>query len=559
MLACDPRILPRKGLSGCASHLDNRRRIEEMEEDRTVFDATDEASGSPPEPVAESEVKDLHPAQFVNNAAIEGRIAEIADGFSGETTAEEVSAMFAAVAEAVANEERTYEEIVRTALDTATAEVMAADSRLAEAVSEAVVGIEALAENARAALDRVMARQAGILAGARRRLEEARKRLRQLTIGLAGNPDREIPRPDHTLDAVVTIAAMALVLGLEFFVNFGLIQFAVDSRTSASFSIAMAIVASVAAHEAAKAFRVKTGHRDALAECERCFADTDGKDTTTGRKAEVFIMDSSTRMRLWISHGLFIGTCLSVLGLRYSIIVENNRGLGDMAGSVGFVAIVIAYYLFKVGRADRYPQSELGEYFELRDTIAHLEAEVEDLGNPHGEEIEEIKRVHANALLGRKSLLIRTEAESGNLRQRVSKLYARYREGREWFVATFKSAVDALVNEFVADGTEGEDHPALTGIEGRADEVERIYTDLRPALIEEPNIINPPAATMTEEKIDFRHLVEEAWMHAQQAHAEQEEAAERQQADAARRRTIRVRPQMVVPRRVRMNWRGGQQ
>src|SRR3989344_8088923 len=106
MLACDPRILPRKGLSGCASHLDNRRRIEEMEEDRTVFDATDEASGSPPEPVAESEVKDLHPAQFVNNAAIEGRIAEIADGFSGETTAEEVSAMFAAVAEAVANEER---------------------------------------------------------------------------------------------------------------------------------------------------------------------------------------------------------------------------------------------------------------------------------------------------------------------------------------------------------------------------------------------------------------------------------------------------------------------
>lgn len=243
---------------------------------------------------------------------------------------------------------------------------------------------ESVIDNLRSRVRLILTRKANLLAEVQKLLAQARADLRALTIGVFGSPVRVVMLADPKTEMVVSVAIMSAAIALEFFVNFGVVQWATDDKTSGAFSLIAGVVASVAAHFAADARRQIFAYADAITENNRWSAEVKGVDPATGKRpSKPFPLPAGLSFQSKLSHSLWIGLCVGILFIRGAIVAQRENW-GDLAGSFGFVAIVGAYYLFKVTRKGAH--ARVDEYSEKKKEIKEYEKELKTIGDPVAED-----------------------------------------------------------------------------------------------------------------------------------------------------------------------------
>lgn len=230
----------------------------------------------------------------------------------------------------------------------------------------------------------ILTRKARRLAEVQKLLAQARADLRSLSIGIFGSPERVIMLADPRTEMAVSVAIMSAAISLEFFVNFGVVQWATDDRTSAAFSLIAGIVASVSAHFAAEARRQSFAYSDAIVENKRWSEEVNGVDPVTKKRPrKPFPLPAGHSFKSKLSHSLWIGLCGGILIIRGAIVAQRGNW-GELAGSFGFVALVGAYYLFKVTRKGAH--ARVDEYSEKKKEISEYEKELKALNDPAAED-----------------------------------------------------------------------------------------------------------------------------------------------------------------------------
>lgn len=259
-----------------------------------------------------------------------------------------------------------------------------ATDRLRQSITPTPIQEESVIDNLRIRIRLILTRKASRLAEVQKLLVQARADLRALTIGVFGSPDRVVMLADKRTEMAVSIAIMSAAIALEFFVNFGVVQWATDDKTSGAFSLIAGVVASVAAHFAADARRQKFAYADAITENNRWSAEVKWVDPVTEKKpGKPFPLPAGLSFQSKLSHSLWIGLCVGIIFIRGAIVAQRENW-GDLAGSFGFVALVGAYYLFKVTRKGAH--ARVDEYSEKKKEIKEYEKELKNVGDPVAED-----------------------------------------------------------------------------------------------------------------------------------------------------------------------------
>ncbi|PJE64848.1 MAG: hypothetical protein COU90_01120 [Candidatus Ryanbacteria bacterium CG10_big_fil_rev_8_21_14_0_10_43_42] len=194
--------------------------------------------------------------------------------------------------------------------------------------------------------------------------------IRRLTIVLTGNDEGIVTVPNAFIDAAVSIMVVTAVLTIEYFLNFGVVEFATDPTTSMIFSIGMSISATAMAQLAATSLKQVKYHRGVIREFEKNFPD--GKDPVTDKRVSPFPISGWTPYVIVLSHAIFIGICAFILGIRL-LVVLNQGHPEELIGSLVLVALISTYYTYKFFTASPYPKDIIEEYREKQKDAKELE------------------------------------------------------------------------------------------------------------------------------------------------------------------------------------------
>ena len=386
-------------------------------------------------------------------------------------------------------------------------------------VTEAVDAIKRAIERARLAITTACRNQAERFHQARVGLADAQRRLRELAIGMTGNPDKKIAKPDRTMDIVVMLAVAAGVLVLEFGVNLDLVHVASSGNVAMAFSAIAAIVAFVTATIAAITSKREHGYNDAIAEAKRYFLPYGGKDPKTGQKPHVFALSSIHGRINALAHAIFFGSCAMVLVIRYWIIVTEHRHFGELGGSVAFVALMLGYYLFKLQTASKYPTHELNQYFEAQAEVQALTKVIETASTPDIKEVA-AKCTEDTARI-RKDLNVRIEAARA-ARRLLARIMGEARGASKYFLKLFHDLAEQLVKT-IGDRDRGfEKLPALVIKDDRGAEIESFFTAHRQRELDLTQYAEPamPDTAFQPESMDFAAFLATEWPKALTAAAE---------------------------------------
>ncbi len=346
----------------------------------------------------------------------------------------------------------------------------------------------AAADGLRSMVQWALAKKARRLVEVQKLITQAREDLRSLAIGVFGSPERVILLMDPRTEMFVSAAIMSVAVGLEFFVNFGVIQWATDDRTSSAFSLIAGLVASVAAHLAADARRQAFAYADAMTENKRWSEAVHGIDPVTKKRiGKPFPLSAGLSFQSKLSHSLWIGLCAGILLIRGAIVAKRGNW-GDLAGSFGFVALVGAYYLFKVTRKGAH--ARIDEYVKKGDEIKEYEKELKTLSDPMAEDVytkgivsafSEYKKAvgarrPAEAIARAKAELIRLRDRAGSARgfflgvlQRLAKLLSESIERVHGELADADPSEEEIEGMLVSPNPLAHENPAIAEVLAEAE------------------------------------------------------------------------------------------
>jgi hypothetical protein len=195
----------------------------------------------------------------------------------------------------------------------------------------------------------------------RLRLRDVRADIRRLTIALTGDGNGIVAVPNTFVYVAITIMVVVAVLTIEYFLNFGVLEFATNPTTSMMFSVGMSLVATAMAHIAAICRNQVKYHRGILAEFKKNFPN--GIDLETGKHVSPFPVSGIIPPVSFLSHSVFMGICLVILGIRIPIVLDNGHP-EELIGSLVLIAVIAGYYTYKFFAASPYPGDIIGKYTE---------------------------------------------------------------------------------------------------------------------------------------------------------------------------------------------------
>lgn len=227
----------------------------------------------------------------------------------------------------------------------------------------------------RAQAQTILTRKADRQIEVRNRMKRLSTEIRKLTIGIVGDPDREVKAPSLMMWFGVPAAVLTATFVLEFMLNFDVVRFASDRNVSTAFSIVVSLAGLGFALMAAKAERTKTTYKNAQVALARRFGQG-GYDRETKSVAMLLPLDTGLPAMSTFSHVALIGLVTIVLLFRlYVIGTESEPNLGSLAGTLAFAFCVAALYAFERWWMPGIEHPRLRELLDKQDELADLKEE----------------------------------------------------------------------------------------------------------------------------------------------------------------------------------------
>jgi hypothetical protein len=241
----------------------------------------------------------------------------------------------------------------------------------------------------------------------------------RLQYGVFGDPElgRAYKPWDTALRVSLFLVLFAVLLGVEFFMNFDLMQTMSDEKTAYVTTLALAGILTFAVEWSSSRFRAYSGHLNAL----WAFSSKTNKKTYNDPQAgevRVFPLEPLFWISFWVPHFLLLGLIVGLIWLRCSIILsEQFPNWGSLLGTLVLAGVLAGYYGYK---AMMYRGVVHPRMHELRDIQAKLEAANNTIAEiKQGEDAESlaIRKMGETFLAERKAFVLKAIGERTGLIQ----------------------------------------------------------------------------------------------------------------------------------------------
>jgi protein-S-isoprenylcysteine O-methyltransferase Ste14 len=190
----------------------------------------------------------------------------------------------------------------------------------------------------------VLRRRAGDLEKARASVVELTRHLRELVIGIWGNPNIAPIAKNRVDEKIAVAAAFGITLYLDSIFNATLLQYAASFEIAMAFSIAVSLAGSLFSYWSAATLKQLFNYRNAEAELEQAFRDTKGLDPATGKEARVFPTPREMKFYLWLNHICLAIICGGTVAIRFAL----SASWTDIVGSFGFIVVLLGLYAYEL-------------------------------------------------------------------------------------------------------------------------------------------------------------------------------------------------------------------